>query len=40
MFRVGSVILLPKLHELFTCNQKGRPMKAARYLGVPEYNVK
>ena len=39
-FRLSSVILLPTLHELFTCSQKGHSMKAASYLGLPECNVK
>jgi hypothetical protein len=40
MFRLRSVILLPTLYELFTFSQKGHPLKAARYLGLPECNVK
>jgi hypothetical protein len=39
MFRLSSVILLPTLHEIFTLNQNGHPMKTARSWGLPECNV-
>ena len=39
MFRLSSAVLLPTLHGLFTCNQKGHPTKAAHSWGLPEFNV-